>query len=700
VTRPETAPSLLAAVIPGAVVALVSGRAGATGPPPGEPSGTTQLAVWCAESLWWSREVDLLAWVTATSRASLLTGYVQAAAAVGVDPDGTAEQVAARFAAWLRQAARPWLVVLDGLRDPGDLDGLWPSGPAGQVVITASDQQVVAGQPEVQVLPMGVFSPREAMKYLMGRLAADPDQRHGAMGLAAGLGYQPLALAQASATIATSIVSCADYQDRFTRRRARLNGPGSGRPNVGEVTWRLSAEQAERLAPGGAAWLLLALAAVLGGDAIPAAVFIAPATCRYLAAAGAPAGADPGTAWDALLALERTGLVVIGTDSEPAMVWMSPAVAAQIQAATPEELSGQVVQAAADALLEAWPEDPQPWLAASLRSCAASLHRVAGDRLWAAGEAHPLLLRAGQSMDGARLTGPAASYWAELTATSHRIHGPDSPATMAAGSCLARALLAAGHNSEAVTWSKWVVTGHARTRGPDDPGTLAARVFLGHALTAAGRHSQAITVLEEVAADYDRIHGPGHLETISARDDIAAACQAAGRADEAIGHYQRALADREHLLGPRHSDTITARENLAGACLADSRFDQALAHYKRALADREGGFGPDHLDTIAARENLAAAHRASGQMATALTLSEQACADNQRVLGADHPRTLARHADLAGAYHAAGRLADAAALLRDTLARCEQALPPAHPLIQTLRDTTAVTGAAKLSPRD
>src|SRR5215470_13048923 len=64
VTRPQTAPSPAAALVPGAVVALVSGRAGATGPPSrGEPCGTTQLAVCGAEPLWWSRELDLLAWV-------------------------------------------------------------------------------------------------------------------------------------------------------------------------------------------------------------------------------------------------------------------------------------------------------------------------------------------------------------------------------------------------------------------------------------------------------------------------------------------------------------------------------------------------------------------------------------------------------------------------------------------------------------
>jgi tetratricopeptide (TPR) repeat protein len=529
------------------------------------------------------------------------------------------------------------------------------------------------------------------MKYLMERLSTDTDQRHGAMGLAAALEYQPLALAQASATITTSIVSCEDYQDRFTRRRARLAGSAGRRPEIGEVTCWLAADQAERLAPGGATQLLLALAAALGGGAIPATVITAPATCRYLAAGGAHVG-DAGDAWDAVLALERTGLLAINTDSDPAVVWLSPAVSARVQAATPEESSDQAVQAAADALAEAWPEDLPLWLAAVLRSCVTRLQQVAGDRLWATGEVHPLLLRAGQSMDSARLTGPAASYWAALTATSDRIHGSDSPVAVTVGSHLARALLAAGHNSEAVTWSKWAVAGLTRTHGPGHRATLAAQITHGQALIAAGRPGQAVTVLGEAVGEDERIHGPGHLSTLQARDELATACQAAGRADEAIGHYQRALADRDHLLGPRHSDTITARENLAGACLADGRFDQAIAHYHQALTGREGVHGSDHPDTIAARAAIATAYHSAGKIADALALSEQVCADYERVMGPAHPDTLARYADLARAYRNAGRLADAATLLRDTIARCEQALSPGHPLTQALRD--AMTGAA------
>ena len=76
--------------------------------------------------------VDLLVWVVATSRASVLSGYVEAAVtAMGTDPADNAESVAARFLSWLSETSRPWLVVLDDLSDEADLEGLWPDGAGG-----------------------------------------------------------------------------------------------------------------------------------------------------------------------------------------------------------------------------------------------------------------------------------------------------------------------------------------------------------------------------------------------------------------------------------------------------------------------------------------------------------------------------------------------------------------------------------------
>jgi hypothetical protein len=106
-------------------------------------------------------------------------------------------------------------------------------------------------------------------------------------------------------------------------------------------------------------------------------------------------------------------------------------------------------RAAADALLQVWPdEEPVTWLATPLRSCALSLQRAAGGSLWAGG-CHPVLMRAGRSLDHARLTGPAVAYWAQLAAVASRALAPDHPDTLAAGKRLAGARLAAGQAKEA-----------------------------------------------------------------------------------------------------------------------------------------------------------------------------------------------------------------------------------------------------------
>ncbi len=67
-------------------------------------SGKTQLAAAFAESLWQSRELDLLVWIEATSRAAVLSGYAAATAtATGRDQASSCESVAAQFLSWLRR---------------------------------------------------------------------------------------------------------------------------------------------------------------------------------------------------------------------------------------------------------------------------------------------------------------------------------------------------------------------------------------------------------------------------------------------------------------------------------------------------------------------------------------------------------------------------------------------------------------------
>jgi hypothetical protein len=531
VTRPETVPGLGTTLVPGDVAVLAPARpAPEAGPEWLGVCGKTQLAVHFAESLWRSGEVELLVWVTATSRASVLSGYVEAAAAaIGTNPARDGESVAARFLSWLGETTRPWIVVLDDLSDAADLEGLWPAGPSGRLLITTRNPGSLPAEAKASVLSVGALSQREALGYLMGRLTADLDQRLGALDLVKDLGCEPLALAQASAVISESTMSCRDYRGHFARRREQLAGAESGAFPAAAVTWTFAFEQAGRQSPDGAPQALLALASLLDGHGIPGAVLTAPAVRKYVAAGAGRDTVSQEHTRDALLLPARAGLLEIDTAGGWPTIWMSSVIQEAIREVMPAELFSRAVPAAADALLEVWPEDDRSAsMAASLRSCAGSLQRAGGDLLWAGG-CHPLLLLAGRSLESAGLARPAVAYWRELITVSDRILGRGHPDTLVVGEQMARACLAAGRAADAVPWFQWVLTSRMRALGPDHSDTIEARRSLGHALVTAGQFEEAIAVLDGAVGDYDRTRGPEHLDTLEARDELADAYAAAGQ---------------------------------------------------------------------------------------------------------------------------------------------------------------------------
>ena len=692
-------------------------------------TGKTQLAAYLARTWRQENRDGVLLWLTAASRDWVLSGYAQAAAGrAGTVPADDAEATAARFLSWLAEAPKPWLAVLDGVSDPADLDGLWPEGPAGRVLVTAAGDTAVPGSRNPLVLPVGAFSPHEALSYLIARLSADPDQRLGAADLVHDLDCDPLALAQAGAAIASSGISCRDYREEFAKRRVQIAEAAGIPPAAKAVTWTLSVECADEIVPGGVAQQCLALAVLLGCQGIPETVFSAPAVAEFIAFSAGVA-ADPGRARSALLGLQHTGLLTIDPSGTAPMVRVHPAVHAAVTSAMPDSMRDQAARAAADALLQVWPDEAERSpLACALRACAASLQRDAADALWAGGS-HHVLFRAGQSLDAARLTRPAVGHWRKVAGTSERVLGPAHSDTLLASIRLASAALAAGLSADAVLLYQGAMDAQARLLGSDHPQAIAARADFGGALLTAGQPGEAITVLEvaltaaerhrgssavdilaiqdSLAAAYqgagqhqdairlagrtlterDRSQGTDHPETLNTRRSLARACLAAGRTKDAIAHGRRALEGAERTLGASHPDTIDAVSVLASAYHSARRLKDAIPLYERAVSDRERAFGPDDPDTIVARGNLASAYHSAGRLATAMELYERTGADCRRVLGPDHPDTLAARANLAHAYYAMGRLTEASKLLESTLADCERVLTPGDPLTAAVRES-------------
>jgi tetratricopeptide (TPR) repeat protein len=686
--RPETGFDAARAVGPGGTAVLTGQSPGEGAGSPLGGTGKTQIAAAIAQSAWRAGDVDLLAWVPAASRDAILTGYAEALAAAGIPgARATPGAAAASLLAWLAGSGRPWLVVLDDLSDADDLDGLWPSGPSGLVLVTTRLPAAAMRGPGRTVAEIGPFSPREALGYLTARLS-EPGMRTGALDLASDLGRLPLSLAMASGVVADTGTDCRRYREQLAARVRQVPGPGAGdATSTVAAAWSLSLDRADAIAPPSTAGYALALTALLDPAGVPAAVLASRAACDYICGPARP-GTTPGqnqvrSVFDSLA---RVGLVTIDAGCPPRTVRAHGLVQAAIRKMITPTGLGQAAVAAANALLQAWPPaDRDPVLAQALRDCAVSLHRVAAEPLWTP-QAHPVLLRAGHSLGRAGLHGLAVRYWQDLADTGHRILGDDHPSTQRAREGLAAALLSAGRPAEAVAVNEQILADTERVLGPDHPDTLAACGDLARACLAAGRAADAVPRCERALSGREQVLGPGDPATVTAREDLAAAYLEAGRPEQAIAIRQQVHGDLEAAMGAGHPDTLAACGELAAALHSAGRLAEAIPLYERAVSGREETLGATHPDTMAARADLAYAYLCADRMKHAVAVYERALADRERALGPDHPDTLTSLASLASAYHSARKLKQAMPLYEQVLTRREHRDGPDHP------DTLAARG--------
>ena len=710
--REETAIDLKSGLVPGETVVLTHGLETASAPAAQGGTGKTQLAAEFMHGLRSARAVEALVWVTATSREAVITGFAQAASMIGTgEEDATAEADAARFVAWLAHTERPWALVIDDLADLADLEGLWPTGPAGQVVITtrqpgaAFDSGAALNTAEargLRIAPVGGFSRREALSYLSSRLTDDPDRRIEALDLGEDLDGLPLGLAQAAAVLNVSGLSCREYRAQLSERRKHMSGVTvEGVSPAVLATWSLAAERAHELPPAGLAWPALALAAMLDPHGIPGAVLTSPAACSYIAGGPSSAGPDQNVIRAAIANLARVSLVSIDPANPVRTVRMHPSVQAAVRAYLPPADLEQVMIAAADALVQTWPEPGgrahggRTWggaaqLDQAFRDCAASLRaaedgtHAASSALWQP-QAHPVLFRAGRSLEDGRLADSAIAYWQSVVTACGRWLGSEHADTAAAKDRLAIAYESAGRFGDAIAAFQNALADRERHSGPDHPDTITACTRLAHAYSGAGRPAEAMALYEQTVAESSRQLGLGHPITLAARTGLADAYQAAGLSKESLAAYRMLAADSQRLLGPRHRSTLAARDSLADAFLANGQPGEAIEQYKGLLADHEAIGGPDHPDAIAARASLASAFRRSGKLKDAIAQYRRVLEARERVEGPGHPDTITARANLAFAYRSAGQLREAIPAYERTLHDRERVQGPDHADTRTAR---------------
>ena len=291
--------------------------------------GKTQLAVGFAHALWNNRAL-WTCWSgcqpTGASR-SWRRSPLRPHELDADHPGEVADVAAKRFLDWLSRTRRRWALILDDVTAAADLDGLWPRGSCGQVVVTTRLPQMDLASPDRKILGVSGFSRREGLGYLNSRLTGYPDQRIEALDLAEDLGGLPVSLAQAAAQIMESDTTCRDYRARYSERHQSTAGSFiDGCPSSMLATWSIAVERAHQLTPAGLAWPALSFAAMLATNGIPAAVLTSPAACTYITGNPSDAsGGDQNLVRTAYGNLAKLGLVSLDKSSGVRTVWVHAA---------------------------------------------------------------------------------------------------------------------------------------------------------------------------------------------------------------------------------------------------------------------------------------------------------------------------------------------------------------------------------------
>ncbi|SEL25748.1 tetratricopeptide repeat protein [Streptacidiphilus jiangxiensis] len=672
--------------------------------------GKTQSAAQHARRAWALREVDLLLWVNASSRATIVEAYAAAAARLlGVD-QGDLDLAARAFLDWLypRPAEggtepRRWLVILDDVVQPSDLRDLWPPpSEHGRVLVTTRSREAALTGADRKLVTVGLYTPQEAVAYLTQYLGdhGRHESTEALEALAQDLGLLPLALSQAATYLLDSGQDAETYRRRLADRAGTLEEvlPEQGSLPDDQATtlaaaWSLSIDRADRRKPRGLALPMMELAAMLDPNGIPLAVLTGGPARAHLVAHKTANGEGPsevateGDAANAVRSLHLMNLLDHTVNSETYSVRIHQLIQRAVRdRRSPQQLEA-VARAAGDALVAAWPaEELDTELAQVLRANTAALIRSGGAALLAP-HVHPVLLRVGDSLSAAGRVGAAIRHYTRLLDHVGRTLGPDCPSVLAVRRALATQRCLGGEPVRAAEELQEVLADQTRVLGADSEETLATRHNLIWAQWTTGEVQAAERDLRKLLADRLRVQGPDHPDTLETRHNLYHAWHELGDSHRAVEAYQRLVADRLRINGPDHPDTLSARHQMGGIKGIMGDTAGARTELSAVLADRVRVQGADHPATLAARHALARLHGEAGHPEEAVAALLALYEDRARILGAYHPETMGTRRLLAHWQAVAGHRDEAIATLEAVLSDQEGVLDPGHPdLVETRRE--------------
>jgi NB-ARC domain/Tetratricopeptide repeat/Trypsin-like peptidase domain len=661
--------------------------------------GKTQLAANFARTQWGKRNVDLLVWVDATSRLSIISTYAAAADRIGVTPVGGASDLnksADRFWSWLAEKSdKKWLIVLDDVADPDDLEGLRPPLSSwGNTVVTTRRNDPSHYAEGWTLLKVGLFTADQARQYLRSRLSDHPDALIGADKLAQDLGYLPLALASASAYIryiadsdgtADGPSTCAGYSALLADQQRRLDEEsmptkrihGYGRTLA--ATWSISIDQVDRQLPSGIAHRLMELLSLLDPNGIPFAILGTGEIRAYLGSQ------SPEEIRTALRALRDFSLIEFAdADDDPIRIH---ALVQRAVRDTTEASAEEGTRALADSLSSLWPARQHDTdFVRLLQNNTLVLSAVSPEPLRTPA-LHELLFQLGDSYGLAGLVVQAHEYFTALREQATGPRGADSRDMLKARQRDAYWLGYRGKAEDAFREFEALAADQARVLGPDDPDTLITRHNVARFRGRSGDAPGAVSDLVRLVADETRVLGATHLETLKSRNILGYWHNMTGDHDGAVAELEAVLPIWTEHYGPDHAETLRARIDLAMAKADKGDYAGAIVEGETLVQDRTRALGPDKPETLSSRASVAHWRAMAGEDSVAAL--EAIASDHVRVLGPRQPNTLRAQAYHIEAIASAGDVPRAIAMMTNHLEVVLEVHGPTHILTQRCQQKLA-----------
>ncbi|MGW6526782.1 tetratricopeptide repeat protein [Streptomyces venezuelae] len=625
-------------------------------------------------------EYRLVWWIRADTPDLIDAGLAALAARLrgGRAPALATAQAASWAIGWL-QTHPGWLLVFDNVERPEDIRTITGQlRGSGRQLITSRCKGGWSGDP----IPLPVLDADSSLA-LLARLTDDRNETE-ARALAEDLGHLPLAIEQAGAFIAQTMMAVREYRamlGQYPGETTDAAPEGADPTRTMARIWRITLDVLHERDPR--AVDILRIAAWYAPTGIPRDLF-------------APLAENPVDLARLLALLANYNMLTLDR-STMGVHRLVQTVARTVSQEDPHRTEGQIRAArnlAVARMCDLLPSDPARNVTGWSMFENLLPHVEALLEVWPPTEdteaTHFLINEVALYLEGQGEVSKAVKLFERGLDAASRTLGDDNASTLTARNNLAAVYGEMGDTARALSLFKQVLSECERVLGSDHPDTLRARNNLADTHREMGDVSRALALSEQVVSDRRRVLGADHPDTLSSTDNLAGVYREAGDVARSISLYEQVLADRSRVLGEGHPSTLTSRNNLAGACRAGGDVSRASALYEQVLSECERELGAEHPYTLTSRNNLAGAYAEVGDLTRAIALYEQVLTARERVMGSDHPDSLMSRNNLADAYREAGDTERSILLFEEALANCIRVLGEGHPKTTVVRANLAV----------